>query len=484
MRDSIFTLAVSASKTVWIKFSPMHNVAHNSEMVIFNNSHRGNVSVDLRGQGKYSKSYYSHTENLTEQTLKDTLQAITGRGYVQLGYNSNARDKMFMNVDNKKVNGQGATTNTLECVYTGREAIGYTSRANCQSAFSFNTEHTYPQTYFSNAEPMLSDLHHLFPTDNAANGIRSSYRFGTVTGTPSWAVGGSKFGGVFFEPRDEHKGEVARAMFYFVVRYQNFQGFLDTQESTLRYWLKLFPPSTIEKKRDADIFALQKNHNPFIDYPQFVYRITSISNASSSTVLAKIDETDSVIDYGLVTPANVYTYNFVMVNNGNKVINFTNFTLSNPAILSFAGSSGSNSTLQPGEALDVMVNIQTTNTDSLVEHLFFDTDVPSAATFDVPIFANFYSSPLATTNIVSDEMEMNLYPNPSNNNVTIEYAWKKSTDGNLEVYNMMGERILSQKLPHSQTATQLDISTLAQGIYTCKLSNGNMQEFKKLVIVR
>ena len=57
VRDSVFNLQALASKTIWIKFSPIHNVPHNCEMVILNNSHRGNVSIDLIGQGKYSKNY-------------------------------------------------------------------------------------------------------------------------------------------------------------------------------------------------------------------------------------------------------------------------------------------------------------------------------------------------------------------------------------------------------------------------------------------
>ena len=67
---------------------------------------------DLIGQGRYSKSYYSATENKEEELLKDAIQTLTGNGYVSLGYNT-ARDKMFMIIDNQAVNGQGASQNTL-----------------------------------------------------------------------------------------------------------------------------------------------------------------------------------------------------------------------------------------------------------------------------------------------------------------------------------------------------------------------------------
>lgn len=488
VRDSVFTLAPFASKSIWVKFSPLHNVAHNVEMVLLNNSHRGNVSVNILGQGKYSKTYYSHTENISEQTLKDTLQAITGRGYTQLGYNG-ARDKMFMNIDNKKVNGQGAASNTLECVYTGRNAVGYTSRSNCQSAFSFNTEHTYPQGYFSSAEPMVSDLFHLYPTDDNANNVRNSFRFGDVVDSlATWSDGGSMFKTPFFEPRDSHKGEVARAMFYFVVRYQNYQGFLTTQESTLRYWLHAFPPTTIERKRNTDIHSFQHNYNPFIDYPQLVDRISSISNTSVAAAVASIDLTDSMIDYGFLTPATNYLYNYVIVNKGNTTVNFTNLNVTNPAILNFVNGTGSNVTLLPGDALNIKININTLNADSLFEYLNFDTDIAGLSTVQVPIFANFHQLPLGVFPNSKGETalgtEMELFPNPTNGLSTLNYQLDARESGFILLYDRLGNMVYSKQLSADENTTQLDLSGLSQGMYICRLMAGNKSKFKKLILIK
>lgn len=483
VNDSVFTLAASASRNVWVKFSPLHNVAHNLELVILNSSHRGNVSVDLIGQGKYSKSYYTNTENLSEQTLKDTLQAITGRGYVSLGYNG-GRDKMFMNVDNKKLNGQGAATNTIECVYTGRNAVGYTSRSNCQSAFSFNTEHTYPQGYFNSAEPMQSDLFHLYPTDDNANNVRSSFRFGVVTGTPTWTDGGSKFGGVFFEPRDQHKGEVARAMFYFVVRYQNYQGFLTTQENTLRTWMKAFPPNTIEIKREADIFFYQKNHNPFIVYPQFIDRISSISNTSVAPVIASIDLTDSIIDYGFVSPFAANVYNYVIVNKGNTPVAFSNLSLTNTTLFSFANGTGSNASLQPGEALKVQISLTTANSDSLVEYFNFTTDIPSLPSVSIPIFVNYSQLPLNVATFTNSKPEMALFPNPSNGAIKLNYKLNAASQGKFLVYNLLGKLVFEQELDENEQSIDLNFEGFSGGVYTCELRAGITSEFKKLILLR
>lgn len=483
VNDSSFTIPAFGNYTLWVRFKPVHNVFYNSEMVLITDTYEGNISIDLSGQGRYSMVYYDHTQNLSEQQLKDSLKAITGRGYVSLGYNG-ARDKMFMNVDNKKVNGQGTTSNTLECVYTGRNAVGYTSRSNCQSAFSFNTEHTYPQSYFGSAEPMQSDLFHLYPTDDAANNVRSSYRFGMVVDSlATWDSAGSQFLLPFFEPRDAHKGEVARAMFYFTVRYQNYQSFLTTQESTLRTWLKQFPPSTIEKKRDTDIFFYQKNHNPFINYPQFIDRISSISNSSIASPISSLDLTDSIINYGFVSSGNPHIYNLVLVNNGTSPINFTNFSVSNSSILSFASGSGIPSTLLPGEDLTVQLVLTTSTSDSLFEFLNFDTNLPNAFTFHIPVFANFYQLPLNLSEHELPAPQFQLYPNPATQFVRINYTLNGAQSGIFNLQDCLGRKIYSEVLNGSNHDYTLSLEGLTKGIYFGSIQSGGRIEYKKLLIV-
>ncbi|MBK7681620.1 MAG: endonuclease [Bacteroidetes bacterium] len=309
------TIPDGGSQSIWIKFEVRHNVYHNSELFILNDGHKGALRVDLLGQGRYSNTYYSHTENLIEQVLKDTLHDVIGRNYNNLGYNT-GRDFMFMQIDNKKINGQGATQNTIECIYTGRQAIGYIDRTDCQNlaTYSFNTEHIFPQGFFNSIEPMRADLFHLFPTDDDANNKRGSLPFGVVN-NPTWQNGGSKVNSTTFEPRDAHKGKTARAMFYFVLRYQNYNNFLTTQEGILRQWHEQFGVDAIEIKRGNDIASLQDNRNPFIDYPQFIERITSISSTSVGNTNASTDSPEDTIDFGLInaTVANQYTFGWRMM---------------------------------------------------------------------------------------------------------------------------------------------------------------------------
>ena len=470
-----FTIANGSSQTIYIEFAPRHNIYHNSEMIIENDGQRGFVSVDLVGQGRYSKTYYATSENNEEESLKTSLKNITGNNYNSLGYNF-ARDSMFMAIDNKKVNGQGATQNTLECIYTGRLAVGYLNRTDCQTNDQFNTEHTFPQGFFNSLEPMKSDLHHLYPTDDGANNVRASYPFGIVNNA-SWSMGGSKFdnNANIFEPRDIQKGASARSMLYFVIRYQNYSSFLNSQEGILKTWNKNYLPSTIEQKRNDDIYILQNNRNPFVDYPQFADRITSFSNTSVAPTIYSFDKSQNDINYQLLIYATSNLYRYVLVNNGNQTIQFTNFNLSNNSILNFANGTGSNTALNPGEAIGLDIDLHPSFTGTVTENLSFQTNVPGMLNVSVPISG--LSSAVGMWES-SSTSAVYFYPNPASDKLFINGLQSNV----INVTNLLGENVYA---PLQQNTCEyiLDVSQLPAGVYfiTSKDNNNNLwrQSFVK-----
>jgi deoxyribonuclease-1 len=145
-----------------------------------------------------------------------------------------------------------------------------------------NCEHTWPQSRFSknfDKSMQKSDLHHLFPTDSVANSIRGNFEFGEVNGYPIKDCNAShqgaqrSFSGRYFEPPRAHRGNVARAIFYFSTRYK--LKIRDTEEEFLRQWHEDDPIDTEEMERSNEIHLIQGNRNPFIDYPQLVGRISN-----------------------------------------------------------------------------------------------------------------------------------------------------------------------------------------------------------------
>lgn len=145
-----------------------------------------------------------------------------------------------------------------------------------------NIEHTWPQSRFNsrmNPGVQKCDLHHLFPTDSKLNSVRGNVKFGEVDNPsqtlpcPESHVGNIQGeGGIFFEPPDHHKGNVARALFYFSIRYQiNID---PVEEKFLRKWHKEDPIDTHEVERNNRIQLVQGNRNPFIDFPELTESIS------------------------------------------------------------------------------------------------------------------------------------------------------------------------------------------------------------------
>ncbi len=186
-------------------------------------------------------------ELLAELTARTSAQHCEDYGV--------ATEFMFLELDN--VDG------LVTCVYTGRttEAVGEKPDAE-----DMNTEHTWPQSLGAEELPARCDLHHLFPTDSGANSTRSAYPFGTVTGAVDWEEGGSRLGagagGLVFEPREVHRGNVARAMWYFSMRY----GFPidDDQHAAFLTWHAADPVDATERARSKAIAVEQGVENPFV----------------------------------------------------------------------------------------------------------------------------------------------------------------------------------------------------------------------------
>jgi len=214
-------------------------------------------------------------DQLVDHCGQNTLNGIC---YTQkvLGYHG-ARKILFGWI-HLRDNSEGMTLKEVYCNKTftvgslniGHNKIPSHSKVNC--------EHTWPQSKFSNRFPtemQKSDLHHLYPTTSKANSIRGNFPFGDVSVDfeqglcEASRIGLSDYGTrTYFEPPNEHKGNVARALFYFSIRYN--KKINDQEEATLRRWNNLDPVDENEMKRNDIIEETQLNRNPFIDFPNLV----------------------------------------------------------------------------------------------------------------------------------------------------------------------------------------------------------------------
>ena len=242
--------------------------------------------------------YYDGTAGLSGSALKTKLSSIISSGHQTKSYD--ALDDEYPNSDKDSYYEKDGTvldiysenpTETDPYVYQfGVKKCGnYKIEGDC-----YNKEHIFPQGYFNKASPMVSDIHHIVPTDGKVNGMRSNFPFGNVGSSVSYtSKNGSKLGtsnsvnysGKVFEPIDEFKGDVARMIFYFATRYEaklkdfdandiltntSFPGIQSWELEVLKQWHTQDPVSQREIDRNNAAYTYQGNRNPFIDHPEYV----------------------------------------------------------------------------------------------------------------------------------------------------------------------------------------------------------------------
>ena len=236
----------------------------------------------------YYNSATGKTGNELKSALHDIIKDHTTISYQQIW-------SAFWSTDNKGNNvvwdmySDGASYSYSYYTNGGDQCGTYEQEGDC-----FNREHSWPQSWFSNAATPTTDLHHIFPTDGFVNYQRSNFPFGEVSNATWTSQNGSKLGpcksslgytGKVFEPIDEYKGDFARALMYMSVRYYgedddwgssgmtNKSVFEDWAINMLLDWSDNDPVSQKEIDRNNVIYGIQRNRNPFIDHPEYAHII-------------------------------------------------------------------------------------------------------------------------------------------------------------------------------------------------------------------
>lgn len=193
---------------------------------------------------------------------------------------------------------------------------------------TLSREHTFAQSWMptntGGTWPLVggkevseyNDLHHLFPTNQlTANVKRSNNPFGIVVNptytapTGQGKLGTDANGKTVYEPTNDQKGDLARALFYMLVRFDRINGVQWRLPSSqdlaiLLLWHQQDPPSPLEIARNNYIGTIQKNRNPFIDHPEWVNRInfsnmTYIPDPGNKTITVNAPNGGEVLVSGI-----------------------------------------------------------------------------------------------------------------------------------------------------------------------------------------
>lgn len=287
--------------------------------------------------------YYDGTTDLSGYALKTQLHIIISNGTYSWNYDSDLEDLYAITDLDKYYENDGSFLDIYTENPTASETEFFPTDADpfigsaSSEGLGLNKEHIIPQTTYYSEYPMYSDMHFVIPADARINQLRNYYPYGISKTTSSnifyTFTNGSKIGyrnnpgteykGRVYEPIEEFRGDIARMIFYFVVRYEDklpdFKSeiyyssvtqdattdvsVLDgTQERALDPWFltQLLqwniddPVSQREIDRNNEVYNIQKNRNPFIDHPEWIDAIwnqTSDATAPNAPINLMITKT-------------------------------------------------------------------------------------------------------------------------------------------------------------------------------------------------
>ena len=325
------------------------------------------TTIDLNDCGEQEiRTYYSSLNSLSESERKGTnllknlkpilsnnqkyynydsgntiwqMYEITDRDWVRSPANAitygsyNANTNIISNYQYGTSNSNGKNNPYLHALYIDRDIANHQVKAwgnHEQDEWGINREHIWAKSHgfqANGAGGARGDPMHLWAANGYANNIHSNYFFAFVDKTRSYEDCGDKYSSVpnnlrgysknaggnekVFEPQDSDKGDIARAVFYMVARYNNYANAVsgfdtnnpnlvlvnDLSENSvtgtssantpygmgllrdLLAWNKLDPVDEYEIHRNNLLYKnFTNNRNPFIDFPSWADSIWGTAN--------------------------------------------------------------------------------------------------------------------------------------------------------------------------------------------------------------
>ncbi|MEO6252405.1 MAG: endonuclease [Ferruginibacter sp.] len=482
---SVTGLTVSTNYYIFI-FSV--NAECTGEPFYNTNSLNGNTTTTNDPSG-IPAGYYNAAAGLNCDQLKTALFNIISANYIQLTYGevwtAYATTDMHRNDANTadiiwdmySDNPAGAEPYTY--TYGSNQCGNYNSEADC-----YNREHSFPKSWFNDGYPMYTDINHLFPTDGYVNGRRGNQPYGEVS-SPTWtSLNGAKLGpntypgfsGVVFEPRNEYKGDLARGQLYMVTRYQNlvsgwvgygnandvlsgnaYPSFDNWYIKMLFKWHANDPVSAKEISRNNAVYSIQANRNPFIDHPEYVYKVWQCTGLLPVTIIdftAQKNNESVLLKWYATFEANFKKYEIERSTNGSG-----------------------------------FYKIGEVEGRNLADYSFTDNNLPNANTVYyrlkmIDIDGQFSNSKTVVIKISNNFSNALVYPNPTKEKLTVKLQQPLTANSRLIITDLSGRIVWQQQVTGGQKIIDLELGSFAVGRYFIKISNHNELINQSFVIIK
>ncbi|OQY03084.1 MAG: hypothetical protein B6I20_05750, partial [Bacteroidetes bacterium 4572_117] len=290
----------------------------NAQIGTPNNPSYGNVQTTA------TNDYYNSLIGLSGAELRTALQNIV--------VNSNTRGQTYgdawLMLEEADENPDDDTQ-----VWQVYIETGIAKTAHVSGSTGWNREHVFPQSrggfsggtstssdgkdvYFSTSASDIAhahaDAHQLRASDAGENANRGSLDFADVNGPRTKNSS-------FYEPPVSAKGDIARALFYMAIRYNDLSladgdqdGQIIGDLASLIEWHGIDLPDDYEMRRNNVIYDWQNNRNPFTDMPALVDYLwgdlQGVAWPGNTTTGIRLSSVDAfpIVPYGSVSEIKTY----------------------------------------------------------------------------------------------------------------------------------------------------------------------------------
>ena len=238
----------------------------------------------LSSLAQIPEGYYSSLKGKKGAELKTAVHNIiknakvlsygSGQGKTWWGFWSTDRDENGYFIDR-----YSAKTEWVKSTSQGATGAG------------MNIEHSFPKSWWGGEKVQgYEDLYNLMPCKSKINSTKSNYPMGIVVsgdkGNGWTKVGKGTDGNWYWEPAAPWKGDFARGYMYMATAYQDYKWSGDRALQILQQgdyptlkewayklyiqWAKADKPDAVEVKRNNDVYKIQGNRNPYVDFPNLM----------------------------------------------------------------------------------------------------------------------------------------------------------------------------------------------------------------------
>lgn len=463
----------------------------------------GNITTTNSSTG-IPAGFYDGAAGLSCQPLKTALKNISSTNYNTLSYTPGVWNAyQYTDIKPGTTNliwdiytddNNPAIPETYNFIYSTNQCGNYSGEGGC-----YNREHTTPQNWFNSLSPMVTDVHHVLPTDGYVNNARGNFPYGEVTNASYTSIDnqskrgtGNNFGytGIVFQPFAAFRGDVARISLYMATRYedqiisQNWAGNatanvamlasgeelfdaarrrLQVYDSwylqTMFKWLNEDPVSQKEIDRNNAIYyqSGQNNRNPFVDHPEYaalVWQCTGVVPVTITDFTAIKHKEYVQLKWYATYETNFKLYEIERSTDGVR-----------------------------------FYKIGQIEGQNLANYAFTDTDLPKESIVYyrlkmIDIDASYRNSKTVAVRLNNNFSNALVYPNPTLGMLNIKLVNAITSNTNLVITDIAGRIVKQQSLVKGQISIDMNVGSLTAGRYFIKINDQKLVINQSFVVLK